>query len=250
LSKFSKIAQALRSARLTRALALHRVLAGSEHRFVLSTELATVVDVGANRGQFSLAVRQWAPGARVIAFEPLPGPASIFRSVFAGEASVELHQVALGIKPERREMHVSGRDDSSSLLPISATQTSLFPGTAEIGSVEVTTGPLGDFVEQGELRAPAMLKLDVQGFEYDALLGCRTMLPFFQWIYCECSFVELYTGQKLAAEVVALLAENGFSLAGVHNPAYDSMGRCIQADLLFSAAAGSQSLATGKSSQQ
>jgi FkbM family methyltransferase len=232
-------------------LALDRVLAGSEHRFVLSPALATVVDVGANRGQFALAVRHWAPGARVISFEPLPGPAAIFCSVFAGDSNVTLHQVALGPERERRAMHVSGRDDSSSLLPISAAQTSLFPGTEEIASLEVTTGPLGDFVQQDELRAPAMLKLDVQGFEYDALLGCRTMLPLFQWIYCECSFVELYTGQKLAADVVALLAENGFKLAGVHNPSYDAAGRSIQADLLFSAqSGGTQGVAAGKSARQ
>jgi FkbM family methyltransferase len=249
LPKFSKIVHALRSARLTRALAQHRVLAGSEHRCVLSPALATVVDVGANRGQFALAVRQWAPQARVISFEPLPGPAAIFRAVFAGDAQVTLHPVALSPRPERRAMHVSGRDDSSSLLPISEAQTALFPGTGEVASLEVTTGPLGDFVEPSELVAPAMLKLDVQGFEYDALLGCRAMLPLFAWVYCECSFVELYTGQKLAADVVDLLAENGFALAGVHNASYDDAGRCIQADLLFTAA-GAQSSAARKSSQQ
>ena len=33
------------------------------------------------------------------------------------------------------------------------------------------------------------------------------MLSHFEWVYCECSFVELYSGQKLAPEVITLLAE-------------------------------------------
>ncbi len=235
--RLAKLAQVLRSTGLIRALLRHRVLAGTEHRFVLSRDLATVVDVGANRGQFTLAVRRWAPAARVIAFEPLPGPAAIFGAVFSGDDQVQLHQAALGSHAEQRVMHVSGRDDSSSLLSISSLQTKVFPGTSEISTLSVHVGPLSDFIAASELHAPAMLKLDVQGFEYEALLGCEPMLSQFQWVYCECSFMELYAGQKLAPEVIGLLAHNNFQFAGVYNPAYDNAGNCVQADLLFSRSA-------------
>ena len=237
--KLAKLNQALRSPMLLRALWHHRVLAGAEHRLVFSRPLATIVDVGANRGQFALAARRWAPAARIISFEPLPGPAGIFRSLFSGDPQVQLHQAALGRRTEQRIMHLSEKDDSSSLLSISSLQTTLFPGTAEIGALSVHVGPLSEFIDAHELQAPAMLKLDVQGSEYEALLGCQPMLSHFQWVYCECSFMELYVEQKLAPEVIALLAGNGFSLAGVYNPAYDDAGHCVQADLLFSKLAAS-----------
>jgi FkbM family methyltransferase len=233
LPKLSKIGQVLRSARLTSAVFSHRVLAGVEHRFVLRSDLATVVDVGANRGQFTLAARHYAPGARVISFEPQPAPAAIFRRLFAGDPRVTLHEAALGAAAERRSMHVSGLDDSSSLLPITLLYSSLFPGTEEASALEVRVGPLSDFVGRDEIRPPALLKLDIQGFEYDALLGCRDLLPLFERVYCECSFMELYTGQKLGHEVVALLAQNGFVLAGAYNPVYDAAGQCVHSDLLF-----------------
>ena len=232
LPKLSKVAQVLRSPYLARVLARHRVLAGVEHRSVLAAELATVVDVGANRGQFALAVREWAPRARVFSFEPLPEPAALFRRVFAGDSQVTLHEAALGPERTTLTMHVSGRDDSSSLLPIAA-QSALFPGTGEVGLLEVPVARLADFLQAADLQPPALLKLDVQGFEYDALLGCASLLSCFRWIYCECSFVELYTGQKLAPAVIGLLAEHEFQLSGVHNPSYDGAGRTIQADLLF-----------------
>ncbi len=233
LIRFDKLTQAVRSGRLMLALLRHGVLGGAEHRQVLSRDLRTVVDIGANRGQFALAIREWAPEARVISFEPLPGPASVFRKVFAGDERVVLHQAAIGPYPEQRTMHVSANDDSSSLLPISSVQTAMYPGTEEIWTTEVRVAPLQEFVTADELRSPAMLKLDVQGFEYEALIGCESMLPHFDKVYCECSFVELYSGQKLASEVIDWLARRGFELGGVYSPAYDRRGHAVQADFLF-----------------
>ncbi|MDD5036826.1 MAG: FkbM family methyltransferase [Methylococcaceae bacterium] len=233
LTRVDKLLQALQSARLTEALFRHRVLAGAEHRHVLAQGLASVVDIGANRGQFALAARRWAPAARVISFEPLPEPAAKFRAVFADDPRVTLHQVA--ISPERGEttIHVSARDDSSSLLPITAMQNNLFPGTAEAGTATITVGPLANYVPAEAIESPALLKLDVQGFELQALQGCEDLLYRFTHVYVECSFVELYAGQAFADEVISWLRERGFVLQGVYNLAYDRSGKAIQADFLF-----------------
>jgi FkbM family methyltransferase len=234
VSRLDKLSRALLSGRLAGALLRQRVLVGAEHRHVIRPDLATIVDIGANRGQFALAAREWSPHARVISFEPLPGPARVFRSIFSGDDRVVLHEVAIGPNPERREMHVSARDDSSSLLPISDLQSKVFPGTAEISTLDVQVAPLETFVAPHEIKAPAMLKLDVQGFEYEALIGCESMLPHFDLIYCECSFIELYSGQRLAGEIVEWLSARSFMLKGICNVAYDRDGASIQADFLFS----------------
>lgn len=233
LNRLDKLSQVLRSGRLSRALLRHRVLAGAEHRNVLSRDLRTVVDIGANRGQFALAARRWTPNAQIVSFEPLSGPAEIFREVFSGDDRVVLHQSAIGPAAARQTMHVSARDDSSSLLPISSAQTRMFPGTEEVATTEVRVGPLDEFVSAAGLQMPAMLKLDVQGFEFDALRGCESLLEHFDWVYCECSFVELYSGQQLAWQVIDWLAHRGFVLAGMHNAAYDERGLAVQADFLF-----------------
>lgn len=233
VNRIDKLIQAVLSERLRKALWRHRVLAGAEHRHVLSLYLETVVDIGANRGQFSLAVRRWVTQARVISFEPLPGPAAVFRLVFSGDDRVRLHQAAIGPRPEQMTMHISGRDDSSSLLPISSVQTNIFPGTREVATVVVRVVPLDEFVSADDLPAPAMLKLDVQGFELEALMGCESLLQNFEWVYCECSFVELYAGQKMASEVIDWLASRDFGLHGVYNLAYDRGGQAVQADFLF-----------------
>jgi len=78
-----------------------------------------------------------------------------------------------------------------------------------------------------------MLKLDVQGYELSALTGCESLLRHFDWVYCECSYVEFYAGQKLAGEVIEWLAARGFALDGIFNPACDERGQTVQADFLF-----------------
>ena len=217
------------------ALQRHRVAAGVEHARVLRNlgPVATVVDIGANRGQFALAARHCFPDARIVSFEPLAGPAALWRAVFAGDDRARLVEAAIGPEPGEATIHLSARDDSSSLLPITARQNALFPGTAEAGTATIRVARLADEVPVADITAPALLKLDVQGFELPALEGCEDVLERFAWVYVECSFMELYAGQAFADAVIAWLRERGLRLAGVYNMSYDSDGRAVQADFLF-----------------
>ncbi len=128
---------------------------------------------------------------------------------------------------------MSAADDSSSLLPFSPLQERLFPGTEEIRTEIVNVGPLSDYVKSEQIVPPAMLKLDVQGYELEALRGCEDLLRRFAYIYVECSFVEVYVGQALVDDIIAWLRDRGWHLRGVHNMICDSNGRSIQADFLF-----------------
>lgn len=232
--KIIKLAKILKSRNFRSALK-YGVAASVEHKNVLNSlgNCRTVVDIGANRGQFALIARHCFPIAKIFSFEPLSVPASIFEKVFHNGQDVQLHHVAIGPVAGEASMHVSARDDSSSLLPITSLQEDIFPGTGEVGEVVVTTCTLGDVINEQDIVANALLKLDVQGFELDCLKGCQSLLNKFEYIYCECSFVELYLGQKLAADIIVWLSNYGFVLKGMYNPSYDRNGQAIQADFLF-----------------
>lgn len=238
LAKLIKVGRTLsvRDAHWVRALG-QGVAPGLEHVTLLRClQPSVVVDIGANRGQFALAVRHASPVARIWAFEPLPQAAEMFRKLFVKDDNVRLFPVAVGRDTGEAIIHVSARDDSSSLLPITARQDELFPGTAESGTQTVRVVHLEDCLGAEELRAPALLKLDVQGFELEALQGCESLLHKFSWVYAECSFVELYAGQALADEVIAWLRKRNFRIVGVYNTAYDRSGRAVQADFMFEGA--------------
>lgn len=233
LRKFIKLLRLLPHAVYRRGLRFG-VGAAIEHRAIIGAlPLATVVDVGANVGQFSLLVRALHPDAQIVAFEPLPDAAERYRQVFQNDTKTVLHEAA--ISPERgtATMHISASADSSSLLPISDRQSELFPGTEEVGTTDVEVGPLDAFVTPDQVGAPAMLKIDVQGFELEVLRGSAALLPAFSYVYVEASFEALYEDQALFDDVAAFLKQQGFVEAGRYNVAHTADGAPIQADFLF-----------------
>ena len=212
------------------------IVASVEHQAALSSIdcVDLVVDIGANRGQFSLLSRSLFPEATIIAFEPLQEPSETFRSLFAGDSRVHIHRVAIGPHRTSSLMHISARDHSSSLLPIGALQVESFSGTAEVGTTNVMVSPLSSFLQPEHFVDRSLLKIDVQGYEYQALLGCEALVEKFTYIYCECSFVELYLGQLLFSDVASWLFARGFAVSGIYNVHYNLKGVAIQADILFS----------------
>jgi FkbM family methyltransferase len=205
-----------------------------EHRKVLlSLKTDGILDVGANRGQFSLACRFAQPGVPVVAFEPIPTEAVIFQKVHGHIKHVHLIESALGETKGEAILHLSKSADSSSLLPIGKKQTELFSETAEIGTLTVPVHRLDDFSDVWTGRTRQLLKLDVQGFELNVLRGAIETLKSCAYVYAECSEVALYDGQALRAEVQAFLGTQGFVLKGRYNEQFNA-GQLIQADYLFS----------------
>lgn len=211
----------------------HGVAATVEHEAALAgRNFASVVDIGANRGQFTLLCAGLFPTARIVAFEPLPEPYAVLAQVVARRPRIQAHQAAIGPRAGTAHMHVMTPDDSSSLLPPTDRQTEIFRGSGQNGTAAVAVAPLDTFVAARDLATPALLKLDVQGFELQALKGCASLLDRFDTIYVECSFERLYVNQALADEVLSHLHERGFALTGVYNTVCDRRGRAVQADLL------------------
>src|SRR6202000_2316404 len=108
-------------------------------------------------------------------------------------------------------------DVSSSLLPFAQAQHDNFPLTEEARQETVSIARLSQCLAGSPIGPRALLKLDVQGFELTALQGCESLLERFKFVYLEASFIELYVGQALAAELVAYLLGFDFKLICVAN---------------------------------
>jgi FkbM family methyltransferase len=233
--KLDKLLRLARRPSARRALLKYRVAAAVEHDPLLAQRrFALVIDVGANRGQFSLAVRHFQPEAQIVAFEPLAQAAAVYRSVFSADTRVEFHQCAIGRQRGHALMQVSRHEDSSSVLPIADLMPTLYRGTETARTETVAIASLADFVAQRSLRRPALLKIDVQGYELEVLKSAEDFLPYFDCVYVETSFVVFYEGQPLTDEVIDFLHARGFRLCGVHNLAHHPRtGTALQADFLF-----------------
>lgn len=210
---------------------LRGVVPSLEHAAVFQgREYRTVIDIGANRGQFSLfAANRW-PGAEIIAFEPLPDQADWYQAVHGNRAT--LHRVALGEQRAEMTIHIASRKDSSSLLPLGEKQKKLF-AMDEVGEMVVPVEKLDAVLTQETIQQPSLMKIDVQGYEYQVLYGALEILPYFTAVYVELSFVQLYEEQKLSDEVIDLLRAAGFSSVEETNTTHDEKGVKVQSDMLF-----------------
>lgn len=202
-----------------------------EHEHLQDLNVDFVIDVGANRGQFTLLMHRLFPLARIVGFEPIPSAAAVYRRFAPNKA--ELHGVALADSAGTRQLNICQADHSSSLRPIGGLQRELFSGTEIVETMEVEVRRLDSVIQPDSIGDAALLKIDVQGSEFETLQGCGELLGRFRYVYVECSFAELYEGQALAGNVIKLLHSADFELLRVANAQNDPNDLCVQADFLF-----------------
>lgn len=205
-----------------------------EHAAILADRsFETVVDVGANVGQFAV----WADVAlrprTIICIEPQSSATRLLTQVAARtRASTQVVRVALGSAERIATLHVTRANDSSSLLPPLAVESRHDLHVVEIEDVHVVTGDaaLADFVP---LARPVLVKVDVQGSELDALKGLTSTLREADAVLVEVSVTGTYHEQALFPEVVALLTRLGFEPTAASSVPGAGRQLLEQIDLLF-----------------
>ncbi|WP_162261751.1 FkbM family methyltransferase [Bosea sp. Root381] len=160
---------------------------------------ATVVDVGANIGNHSVFFAG-VMGCRVIAIEPNPNAASLLArnlEINGLADRVEIRRCALGA--ERRRGRVSGAATHN--LGMAAVEAD------EQGDIEIV--PLDGL----SIESPvALLKIDVEGAEYDVLVGATELLKAHRPVLVlEIARAEDYR------RIAALLQPFGYVAAGSYN---------------------------------
>jgi len=206
-----------------------------EHKSVLrsiGSQISGIIDVGANRGQFSLICDLILPGKPIFAFEPIPSEAKLFQYVHSRNTAICLHQIAIGSTPGESVLNLSTSLDSSSLLEIGSLQTTIFRNTGLASRIIVKVEPLDSFFDTWQNMNQLLLKIDVQGYELEVLKGATATLEKCLYVYLECSEIELYDGQALRKDVESFLALHSFNLLHIYNKSFYE-GQLIQADYLF-----------------
>jgi len=197
-------------------MAGYKLLKPSATPFLLKTLLGnrdTFIDVGANIGDWTLpAASVVGREGRVLAFEPVPRMAEALRkSAWANRfAQVRVFGVALSDRAGEADFSVEAENSGGSRLgrmPDDRQRT--FSGLR----VKVTT--LDEVAAAEALRAVALIKIDVEGFEAEVLQGAaRTLAQLRPALFFE-------TGHEPPEKrriIGDLLAGTGYELVGIVCP--------------------------------
>lgn len=205
-----------------------------EPRYFGELGIQTVLDVGANTGQFARRIRSQLPGAVIHCFEPLPKTLQLLRKASRKDQRIYFHAIALGDSEGEAEMFENAFTPSSSLLAMTQAHVRAFPFSGASRTVRVPVARLDTWAGSHELREPLLIKLDVQGYEDRVLRGgVRTMARACALIV-EMSFQELYRDQLLFDGMYTLLRNLGFQCVGFENVLLDpSSGATLQVDAIF-----------------
>ena len=135
----------------------------------------TIIDVGANVGQFAKKISDFFPEAKLYCFEPLPGPFEVLSTWAETQAGrVVPFNLAIGDKKSEVEIFLhENHTPSSSLLNTNELTEQLYPFTKEQKSICVRQTTLDAVLEEsGEEFLPELLiKMDVQGYEDRVIAG-------------------------------------------------------------------------------
>lgn len=176
-----------------------------------------VADVGAAQG-FDPRWELFEPQLRQIGFEPEPAEWRRLQTAIDAEgraASRRVLPLALADTAGRRQLYVTRDPDASSLYRPNQEFFDRMPdpsGTEIVGQIDVEVTTL-DAVSLPERDDLDVLKLDVQGAELDVLRGAqRRLSEQVLAVIAEASFVELYSGQGMFADLDGHLRGQGFQL--------------------------------------
>jgi len=165
-----------------------------------------IIDVGANVGDWSRTASSIFASSRILMFDGDPDNEAALIKAVRDIGSRSMYFLAL-LGPERK--HVAFYKHKPE---IGTTGSSILPELTSFEK-EVVTLPMDTLdsrTDGAALRAPLLLKLDVQGFELEVLKGGRRTLELSEVVIVEASLLRYNDGAPLFAEVVAFMNEEGF----------------------------------------
>lgn len=204
------------------------------HQWLIKRQINTILDIGANTGQFASSVRLVMPSAKIYCFEPIPACFRQLSKRFQDTENIICYNYGLGSESAEMSFFENQFSPSSSFLPTTDRQTDAFPHTQSVTPITANVRRLDDIATELSIVPPLFIKIDVQGYEMPVLLGGQATIREADIILVETSFVELYKGQALFSEIYELLTQWGFRYAGALDQFFDpKTGEILQSDSIF-----------------
>lgn len=209
--------------------------ADNNYSWMQEYSIKTVIDIGANTGQFAAQIHGILPQAAISSFEPLSDCYEQLVQNMKDMPNFKAFNCALGEQDSQHQMYRSEFSPSSSLLPMGETHKKVFPHTQNSTVEDIIVRKLDTVFNEIELEDNILIKIDTQGYEDKVIAGGKEVISKAKVVILETSFEELYEGQSLFGEIYEAMVNLGFEYKGGldyarKNPADGSV---LQEDSIF-----------------
>jgi len=210
-----------------------RIVRYEEYGWLKKSNIQTVVDIGANEGQFARLAAELFPAARILSFEPLPDVYERLVRSMRGHPRFDAYRYALSDENGVATIYRNKFSPSSSLRPMSAIHRELFPHTRESWREQIDVRRLDDLLSGIDLQDNILVKIDVQGYEDRVIAGAMRVIGRASLVVVETGLVELYLGGSAFAGTVEALRKGGLEFAGFLQQICAPDGRPVEGDAVF-----------------
>jgi FkbM family methyltransferase len=194
----------------------------------------TVIDIGANVGQFAVAASRLFADAHVCSIEPDSRTATRLRNNLKSEQNANVLVTAVGDYVGEVVFHVNNDSQVSSMLALGQDRVSAFPQSKVVEEISVPISTLDALFIQHQFEKPILVKIDVQGAEDKVIRGSGKFLQDVDWVLMEVTFADLYEGEMDFQNISNLMAESGFKFVRPLNFHVSPLtGEIIEMDALF-----------------
>jgi FkbM family methyltransferase len=200
-------------------------------RMFTEGRIDTLIDVGANRGQFGMSMRELGFRGTIHSFEPIPEVREKLDKVAARDGRWQVHGCALAAEPGRAQFNIGRFDQTSSLKTVDPREANSNEVLEVVRQIEVEIATLDSFVQSARLDPErTFLKIDVQGAEMEVLAGGRAFLNGLSALLTETSLTSAYEEGGRIEDLLQLIRDHGLEIAGME-PVYANAARRLLLEL-------------------
>jgi FkbM family methyltransferase len=200
--------------------------------------IETIIDVGANLGQFHDLLRDDVGFAgQIYSFEPVSKCADLLIKRARQDPKWKIFKCALGSTAGHAKINVAQASDLSSFLAPKTDAVSGFWKANPISHEETVEIRTLDAVLQAEgidcTKERTYLKLDTQGFDLEVMKGGEQSLMQIAALQTEASVQPIYENMPNYLEAIESVNGYGFELCSMFPVNYDQALRAIEFDCMF-----------------
>jgi FkbM family methyltransferase len=175
-----------------------------------------ILDLGGFIGSTAKEFAESFPQNQVYVFEPLPDNIKKIEKISAEYKNITIVPKAVGNISSKVFINKSANISSSSIFPLNADPNSpIFSGNLQVTEqLEIETIALDDFLPAN--THVGIMKLDVQGYELNALKGALRTLKNTDFIVVEVVNHDYYKGGAKYYEIDQYLRENNFVISDIY----------------------------------